>query len=265
MSHRISTPLNAIESALLEAIGMSAKGCRVLVRRPLTVALGRRAYLPGVVVALLTFAASYRHGGAALLAAVIAALVITVSLAAHEGGHLLLGRYAKGVTPRMIVLRSTGGVAVVEGRYESARGAALFAAGGPLATAIVTGALVVAGLQLPAPFDTAFLVPAVLNAFMLVANLLPLAPMDGYMLFRSALWAEVGNRAEAERRAMNWSRALIGWAVAWALVVLDHNRLYGLLGLFLVATFGLQHHAAASRAAPSRVRADRRAKGAPRR
>jgi Zn-dependent protease len=265
LTHRISSPLSAAEATLLEAIGMSAKGCRVLVRRPLTVALGRHAYLPGAVVALLTFAISYGHGGAAVLAAAIAALVMTLSLAAHEGGHVLLGRHAEGVTPRMIDLGSTGGVSVVEGRYENARGAALFAAGGPLATAIVTGALVVGGLQLPGPFGAALILSAVLNGLLLGAYLLPVAPTDGYLLVRSAVWAEVGSRAEAERRALGWSRALLGWAVFCSLVVLDRNPIDGLLALFLVGTFALQHHAVASRSGPSGVRAERRSPGLPRR
>ena len=259
MTRRISSPLNANETALLEAIGVSPKGYRVLLRRPLTIALGRRAYLPGVAVALLTFAVSYKNGDPSVLAAAIAAVVMTLSLVAHEGGHLLLGRHAKGVTPRMIVLRSTGGVSVIEGRYDTARGAALFAAGGPLATGIFAAALVLAGLQLSAPLRTALLLPAVLNALLLGANLLPLAPMDGYMLFRSAVWAEVGSRAEAERRAMQWSRALLGWAMCCSLVVLDRNPMYGLLALFLVSTFALQHHAAARRPVPSDLRAHRRA------
>ena len=265
MTHRISSPLNARETALLEAIGIRPNGYRVLLRRPLTVALGRRAYLPGVVVALLTLAVSYRHGDPSVPAAAIAAVVITLSLAAHEGGHLLLGRHAKGVTPRMIVLRSTGGVSVLEGRYDTARGAALFAAGGPLATAIFTTVLVLGGLQLSGPLRTALLLPAVLNALLLGANLLPLAPMDGYMLFRSAVWAEVGSRAEAERRAMDWSRALLGWAACCSLVVLDRNTGYGLLALFLVGTFALQHHAAASRRPPSALPAHRPPRGLPRR
>ena len=49
--------------------------------------------------------------------------------------------------------------------------------------------------------------PAALNTLVLLVNLLPVAPSDGYALFRSALWAETGSRAEAERRAIAWSRA----------------------------------------------------------
>jgi Zn-dependent protease len=263
VTRRLSSPLNARETALLEAIGTTPKGYRVLLRRPLTVALGRGAYLPGLVAGLFTIAVSYRHGEASVLAAAVAAGVMTLSLVAHEGGHLLAGRRAKGVTPRMIILRSTGGVSVIEGRLESARGAALFAAGGPLATAVVTLGLVVGGLELPAPFGAALFLPALLNGLLLVANLLPLAPMDGYLLFRSALWAEVGSRAEAERRALGWSRAVLGWAVFCSLVILGRDPLDGLLCLFLVGTFAVQHHAASHRV-PSRVPARRRSSRGPR-
>ncbi len=263
LSGRICSPLNAPETELLEAIGVSPEGCRVLLRRPLTVALGRRAYMPGLAAGLLTYAVSYRHGGASLLAAAIAAVAITVSLAVHELGHLLLGRYAKGVTPRMIVLRGSGGISVIEGRYANARAAAIFAAGGPLASALATVALVLAALQLPAPYATALMLPAVLNGLMLAVNLLPVAPMDGYMLFRAAVWAGLGNREEAERRAMNWSRWLLGWAALSSLVVLIRNPPDGLVALFLVGAFALQHHAAASRR-PSPLPAQHRFEGDPR-
>lgn len=264
LSGRLSSPLNATEGALLEAIGISPEKYRVVLRRRLTVAFGRRAYMPGLVAALLTYAISYRHGGASVLAAAIAAAAITGSLAAHELGHLLLGRYAKGVTPRMIVLRASGGMSVIEGRYANARGAAIFAAGGPLASALVTVAFVLTGLQLPAPYATALMLSALLNGLMLVVNLLPVAPMDGYMLFRAAVWAGLGNREEAERRAMNWSRWLLGCAALFSLVVLARNPAEGLVALFLVGSFALQHHAAASRR-PSRVTAHRRTERDPRR
>jgi Zn-dependent protease len=238
--------MNAQETRLVESIGMQPG--RVLTRRPLTIALGRRWYLSGVFCSLLAFAITVRHGlFEAFVTAAVAGLAFTVALAAHECGHLLFARRVRGVTPRILLMRSTGGVSIVEGRYEDARGAALFAAGGPIASLVVSVAYTVAGLLLPAPFSTALVLPAVLNLCLLGMNLLPLAPMDGYMLFRSWLWANLGNREEAERRALVWSLSLLVYGLALSLLLLQEDTITGLASLAVLATFGLQHRLAARR------------------
>ena len=243
--------MNAKETELMEAIGMEP--CPVLTRRPLTIAVQRYYYLPGLVVGMIAFGISYRHGALiALAAGAVAALALTVSLAAHEVGHLVFGRHVKGITPRLLLLRSTGGVSIVEGRYENAGGAALFAAGGPLATLAVIVIYLVAGLLLPAPFATSLLLPAVLNLALLGVNLLPVAPTDGYMLFRSALWASIGNRPEAERRAIRWSRRVVAYGVFVSLLLFSVQPEAGVIALILCGTFALQHHSATHKFVPTR-------------
>jgi Zn-dependent protease len=203
----------------------------------------------------MTFVATARQGlGMAAICAVIGGLVLTLSLTAHEAGHLLLGRRARGITPRILLIRSLGGVSIVEGHCEDPRGAALFAAGGPLASLLVGISLVTGGLFLPDPFSTALILPGALTFALLVVNLLPLAPMDGYLLFRAAVWAELGSRAEAERRAIDWSRAVLGWSIFISLGIFLHSSLYGLLALFLVGSFIVQHQAVARRVVPARPR-----------
>lgn len=245
--------MNAKERELLAAIGI--KPCRVLTRWPVTIAVERHAYLPGLFAGLLTFVMVYRHGAVtALAAAVIAGVALTLSMVAHEAGHLLLGREAKGVTPRLILMRATGGVSILEGRFEDARGAASFAAGGPMTSLAVSVLYLDIGLQLPmGAFRTALLLPAVINAALLALNLLPLAPMDGYMLFRSALWASIGSRAEADRRAIRWSRRLLfyGGFISLALFWADHQA--GVIAGVLLASFVSQHHMA-TRKLPARTR-----------
>ncbi|HEY4348168.1 MAG TPA: hypothetical protein VGM80_11310 [Gaiellaceae bacterium] len=254
MISRFSTPLNESETALLDSIGLSTSA-RVVLRRRWTVALDRGAYASTLVAGLMTFAASARHGlGFAAISAVIGGLVLSLSLVAHEAGHLLLGRRAKGITPRILLIRSLGGVSIVEGHCEDPRGAALFAAGGPLASLLVSITLLTVGLMLPTQFATALILPGVLTLVLLGMNLLPMAPMDGYLLFRSAVWAELGSRAEAERRAIDWSRAALGWAGFVSLTLCARSSLYGILALFLVGSFMLQHHAVARRFMPVRVR-----------
>jgi Zn-dependent protease len=252
MTRRLNGELTGDELALLEAIGMPGRH-RVLLRRPVTIAFARRAWLPGLLASVLAYGLA-GNPGAELASALIAAPLFVAALVAHELGHLALGRFAGGITPRMIVMRPAGGVAVVEGRYEDPRGAALFAIGGPFATALATMLLLLGALLAPAPLRAGLLVPAALNAALLVVNLLPFAPMDGYLLFRSAVWAGLGNRAEAERRAIDWSRAALVWGMFLTLVALERNSRYGLLALVFVATFTLQHHTTVRRTARASLR-----------
>ncbi|HWE82262.1 MAG TPA: hypothetical protein VG265_11470 [Gaiellaceae bacterium] len=247
MMHPFTEALNEREFALLEATGLGTKA-RVLLRGPVTVAVAPLGWISGLAAALLAFALGSGHQfGWEVAGSLVAALLMVASLVAHEYGHLVLARHAKGITPRMIVVRASGGVAVVEGRYEDARGAALFAAGGPIATALVSVLLLVAAALVPAPLRDGFLVPAALNALQLVLNLIPIAPTDGYLLFRSGVWAGIGNRAEAERRALDWSRAVVMWAAFVGLSVLARGSRYALVTLFFVGTLALQHHSVARR------------------
>jgi len=220
---------------------------RVLSRRPLTILLGPRAYLPGVCAGLVAFAVTYHHGlVAATAAGVIGGVALLVSLAVHEAGHLLFSRGANGIEPRLLVMRSSGGVSIVEGRCEDARSAAMFAAGGPIASLLLTGTYIEAGLVVPwEAMRAGLLLSAVLNLLLLVVNLLPVAPMDGFALFRSAVWAEVGSRAEAERRAITWSRVVLFSGLSISLLVLITDRLTGAAALCLLGTLAAQHRAAA--------------------
>ncbi len=245
-----SSTLSTKEQTLLAAT-VGAGRYRVLTRRPLTIAFGPHAWLPALGGAVCGFGFSYRHGlWFGLVAAAVAGLAQMVSLAVHEAGHLLSSRAALGVSPRMLLMRSSGGVAIVEGRFKEPRGAALFAAGGPLATVLLTIVLVLAGVIVsPGPVGIGLLVAAFLNVLVLGVNLLPVAPTDGYALFRSALWAETGSRAEAERRAIAWSRVVIVSGLSVALLVLTVDKLYGVLGVVMLVTLTAQHHMVARRAA----------------
>jgi Zn-dependent protease len=90
---------------------------------------------------------------------------------------------------------------------------------------------------------------ALVNVVMLVVNLLPVAPMDGYALFRSVIWAETGSRVEAERRAIEWSRVVLVSGLSIAVLVLAVDRLSGVLVLIMLTTLTAQHHLAVRAAA----------------
>lgn len=238
------SPVNQKERELLEVVGAQPSRFQVIARRPWTIALGTHAYLPGLVVGLIAFAVVARDNPVASVpAALVAALVMTLCLAVHEAGHLLFGRLSRGVKPRMLVLFSGGGISILEGRHEDPRGAALFAAGGPIASTLASLALICAAVLVPSgPFAFALVIPAALTLVMTVVNLLPIAPMDGYTLFRSWLWSNLGNRAEAERVALDWSRVVIAFLIACAAVALLTDREAGVAALVMCTAFVVQHH-----------------------
>jgi Zn-dependent protease len=241
---------DASEARLLEAT-VGPGRYRVVSRRPLTIALGPRAYVPALVCAAVGFRVALGVGlelAPAVLAAAIAGAGLVVAVAAHEAGHLWSGRYVRGLVPRILLIRVSGGASIVEGRFQSARGAAVFAAGGPLASAVLTiGFFAVAVVAPWRALTVGFFIPAVANALLLAVNLLPVAPSDGYALFRSLLWAETGSRQEAERRAIAWSRVVLVFGLIVSLELSATSLLAAAVTLFVVATLTLQHHAVALR------------------
>jgi Zn-dependent protease len=247
--------LTEADKALLEAtVGMDRY--RVVARRPLTIAIGPRAYVPGLSSAAIAFVFSYHQGPVASVAtAFLAGVALLVSLAVHEAGHLLFGMGARGIQARMLIMRSSGGASIVQGRFADARSAAVFAAGGPVASMLLTVTLIYAALLIPTgPVHDALLVTAFLNVLLLLVNLLPVAPLDGFALFRSAVWAEVGNRAEAERRAITWSRIVLFSGLSMSLLVLlTSHRVAGVAALCVLATLTAQHRAAARHVVPAPV------------
>ena len=164
----------------------------------------------------------------------IAGVALLAGIAAHELGH----RRQQGRAWRHATDVAD---AVERGRLDrrgTLQGAArrgAIRAGGPIASLVFTAALVVGGLIVPSgPVSIGLLVPAALNGAMLGVNLLPVAPTDGYALLRSALWEKLGNRAEADRRAIAWSRVVIAVGLSISLLVFATNRLYGVLSIVML-------------------------------
>jgi Zn-dependent protease len=236
------------EAALLSAAGL-AVSFRVVMRRPVTILVGRGFYLPALVAALITLELWHRHGLAvAGIAAAIAGPALALALLAHECGHLLAARRVKGIVPRLIVMRQSSAIAVVEGRFEDAAGEALFAAGGLLATVAVELALVAAAATVPGdPVKLGLMGAAILNAVLLAVNVLPVAPTDGYVLFCALLWSRNGCRAAAERCAARWSWCLLAVLLSAALTLSLHDPKAGAAALLLTAVFTLQHGVALMR------------------
>jgi stage IV sporulation protein FB len=111
------------------------------------------------------------------------------SILAHELGHSFMGRRF-GATPE-IVLHGFGGVAIMHGSRFNRRQDLLVTAAGPMASAALGTICLVALVYTPratAPEVWEALASLVwINYFWTLVNLLPIQPLDGGLLLRTAL------------------------------------------------------------------------------
>jgi Zn-dependent protease len=166
------------------------------------------------------------------LVAVVAALLFFVSLLLHELGHALVAR-RNGIGISGIDLWFFGGIAKLTRDSESPGEEFRVAAAGPAVTAIIVG-LCIGAAALAARMgdfvDSASLsggttTPvlallgwlALINAFLLVFNLVPAFPLDGGRLARAVAWKITGDRNRGTRFSARlgqlFSYLLIGFGI----------------------------------------------------
>jgi Zn-dependent protease len=169
--------------------------------------------------------------------AVASVLLFFASLLAHELGHALVAR-RQGIEVLGIDLWFFGGVAKMSRDSDTPGREFAVAIAGPLVSLGVVVLCAAIGFAAVGPdkfFDAAFLdegadvTPALLllswlamiNAFVLVFNLLPAFPLDGGRLVRAIAWKLTGDRLKATRAS-----AVLGQVFAYILIGLG---LYALL------------------------------------
>jgi Zn-dependent protease len=118
----------------------------------------------------------------------IAAVVISFSIVAHELGHAVVARRF-GIEIRGIELHLLGGVAKMARMPKTARDEILIAVAGPAVSFALAGAGM--GLSYGLSFQP-LLYFGYLNLVLGVFNLLPALPMDGGRVLRAALSARMG-------------------------------------------------------------------------
>lgn len=167
----------------------------------------------------------------AWLTAALGALLLIVSLTAHELAHSVVA-HRRGIPAEEITLWVFGGVSHIRGDWRSAKTEMLVAVAGPAVTLLIAAlcfglswVLAIAG----APDLVVLLAQwlAAVNALLLVFNLLPAFPLDGGRILRSALWARRHDRARATLAA-----ARIGRVFAYLIVAL------GMADILLTADLG---------------------------
>lgn len=167
----------------------------------------------------------------AWIVGIIAALLLIVSLIAHEMGHALLAR-RRGIAVEGIRLWLFGGIAQISGDWMTGTTEMLVAAIGPAVTLVISGVFVGATWllgQVGAPplviVVTQWL--AAVNLAILVFNLIPAFPLDGGRILRGFIWSRTNNRMTATIAASRAGRF-------FAVVVIG----LGVLDLFFVDPVG---------------------------
>jgi Zn-dependent protease/CBS domain-containing protein len=153
----------------------------------------------------------------------VAAALFFASIVLHELGHALQAR-REGIEIDGVTLWLFGGVARFRGLYSSAGAEFRIAVAGPLVTLAIAAILIPLAFlaPLPDPVDAVVMWLGVINAFVLVFNLLPALPLDGGRILRSALWASRGDLVWATR---------VGTGIARIFA-------FGMIGLGLLLFFG---------------------------
>jgi Zn-dependent protease len=180
------------------------------------------------------FPAAYRWDPAAYwIVAVIASLLLFVSVLAHELGHSLVAR-SQGIPVKNITLFILGGVSSIEKDPASPGREAVLAGVGPLVSLViglVTLALsrVLAG---PEYLVAVLFYLGIANISLAIFNMLPGLPMDGGRVLRAALWWRSKDYVKATRIAAVVSR-IMGYGLM-ALGVYELIAGGGFGGLWLI-------------------------------
>ena len=122
-----------------------------------------------------------------------AAVLLDVSVLAHEFGHALAAK-AFGIRTRQIFLNFLGGGADVVRGFRQARPEFVIALAGPIVSALCgVAAFLLAPLAAGTLLAPILAAVAQLNFFLAAFNLLPFFPMDGGRVLRAALTKRLGN------------------------------------------------------------------------
>jgi Zn-dependent protease len=192
--------------------------------------------------------------GVAYLTAVCSALLFFVSLILHELGHAVAAR-REGIGIESIDLWFFGGIARMSRDTDSPGAEFRVAIAGPVVTVAVVAVCVGIGVATvgwqefwdavvltqganvtPALLLLSWL--ALINAVLLVFNLIPAFPLDGGRVARAIAWRVTGDRNRGTRFAatlgQGFAYILIGWGI-FRLITGDLAGLYtAVLGWFLL-------------------------------
>jgi Zn-dependent protease/CBS domain-containing protein len=166
---------------------------------------------------------------------IVASALFFVSVLVHELCHSLQSR-REGLKAGKITLFLLGGASSTDEPIPGPGAELRIVAAGPISTLVITAAMaaltvVARVLSLPVEVTGVLAYVAMLNALLLVFNLLPALPLDGGRMFHALLWWRTGDRARATLIAGNGGRALGALLVAGGVLLLAAG---GAAGIWLV-------------------------------
>ena len=134
--------------------------------------------------------------------AVVATLLLFVSVLAHELGHSLVAQ-AQGIPVKNITLFFLGGVASIEKEASSPGREAVLAGIGPVVSLVIGFASWGLARAIPGPeyVQAVLWYLGIANVSLAVFNLLPGFPLDGGRVLRALLWWTSHDFVKATRRA----------------------------------------------------------------
>jgi len=173
--------------------------------------------------------------------AVVAAFGFFASILLHELGHAVQAR-RDGMEIDGITLWLFGGVARFTGMFPTAGAEFRIAIAGPLVSLLLAAGLL-GGTWLPGlpePVDAVLAWLGIINAALLIFNLIPALPLDGGRMLRAALWQWKGDLQSSTRLAAGIGRVLaIGMIVLGLAMAVLGDGING-VWLALIGWFVLQ-------------------------
>jgi Zn-dependent protease len=180
-------------------------------------------------------------GGFVWTVAVLGALALFASLAAHELAHSIIAR-RNGIRVDRIVLWLLGGVSELADEPRTAGADLRVALAGPLTSMAVgvlafAAALVSDAVHHGGPVTGALVWLAVTNVALAVFNLLPGAPLDGGRVLRALIWRHTGDRLRSATVAARCGQYLGTGLIVLGAVEAIVIRQFGGLWLMLLGWF----------------------------
>ncbi len=180
-----------------------------------------RSWLFIALIVVATFAPQATAAGSGLalqlLVGVSYAVLLLMSVLAHEAAHAVTARFFRLRVDR-VVADLMGGHTVFQAEETTPGSSAAIAVSGPIVNAAI-GGLAYLGYQATEPMTPRVLLLglAFTNLFVAVFNLLPGLPLDGGYLVDALVWKITGDRNKALVIGGWFGRVVIGLVAGWVI------------------------------------------------
>ena len=176
-----------------------------------------------------------------------AALLLFSSVLVHELAHSFVAR-ARNIPVQSITLFIFGGVSNLRAEAETAGVEFVVAVVGPATSFVLAALFFIIGQAVPerGPLGALLSYLAFINVLLGLFNLLPGFPLDGGRVLRAAVWRATGDVRKATDIAARIGQLLAFGFIAWGVLRIFSNDLFGGLWIAFIGWF-LNNAAEASR------------------